>query len=212
METGRDRSWFALIEVALSIALIVTWWLPWYVITPSTPDGIPTGPAYSVGINGVDSGGVTDAQLIVLLGPPLLLMLTVLAAALPWRGFVVGSLVAFLATGCVGAVGLIRMANFDLLGYWPTRPDVGLQLFAWLCLAGTLITAVDLTRGGSATALWRHLRSPSIRRFGPFVGYALVVVISLLVALFPMSARWTWLVFVVLLVGLVWWARALRTN
>jgi hypothetical protein len=212
MDSERDRSWFALLEVAAAAGLIATMFLPWFLVTPSTPDRIPTGPAYSVSLGGVGGGGLTDADLVVWFGPPLVLVLALLAAVLPWRGFLVATLIAFLSTGCVGALGMIHEANFDELNAYPTRPYVGLELFAVLCLVGTLVAAIDLTRGGTSTALWRRLRAPSIRRYGPFTGYVLLVLVSLLIALFPMSAQWTWLVFAAMLVGLAWWARALRTG
>lgn len=214
MDSERDRSWFALLEVAAAAGLIVAWFLPWFLITPSTADRIPIGPAYSVGMGGVNGGGLTDAELFVWFGPPLALVLTLLAAVLPWRGFVAASLIAFLSTGCLGAAGMIHRANFDELSVaaFPVRPDVGLEIFAILCLVGTLVAAADLTRGGTSTALWRRLRAPSIRRYGPFTGYILLVLVSLLIALFPTSAQWTWYVFAAMLVGLVWWARALRAS
>jgi hypothetical protein len=157
MTTRRDRTLPALTELALALALIATWQLPWYQVTPTTPDRIPIGPAYTVGVGGMLGGGMTEADLMVRLGPILIIACTVLAAVLTWRGFLVAALVTFLTTGTVGAFGMIHMANFGELSYYPVRPDVGLQAFAWICLAGTLVAAFDLTRGGSTTALSRRL-------------------------------------------------------
>jgi hypothetical protein len=211
MSPERDRSAFALVETAIAILLVASWWLPWFKFTPVTPDMVPTGaPPWSAGAFGLGDNGVTDADLLVAIVPPLLVVLAASALALPWRGFVVALLVAFVCA-LFGAFGMIDKANSGMTEYLAkTTPDVGLQAFAWMCLAGALVTAVDLTRNGSTTVVWRKLRTPAIGRYGPFAGYVLVVLAALLIALFPMSASWTWLVFGALLAGLIWWARALR--
>jgi hypothetical protein len=156
MDLDRDRSWLATAEIAIAVGLLVATQLPWWLVTPTTADRIPTGPSYSTGINGVGGASVTDADLAVLFGPPVVLVLVLLAGWLSRRGLVVLALIAFLSTGTVGALGLIDQSNAGLVDAFPTQPYVGLQLFAWLCLAGTIVTAVDLTWNGMHTALSRR--------------------------------------------------------
>ncbi len=151
----RDRSWLAAAEVGIAVGMLVAMALPWWSVTPTTADRIPTGPAYSVGINGLGQTGFTDADLFARIGPPIVLVVVFLAAWLSRRGLIVLALIGFLSTLTVGAAGLIDQANLGLIGYFPTRPDVGLQLLAWLGLAGTVVTAIDLTRDGTTTRLWR---------------------------------------------------------
>jgi hypothetical protein len=209
----RDRSAFAIAEVAIAVLLVASWWLPWFQVTPVTPDQIPTGAAsWSTSWFGLADNGITTARIIVAIVPLVLVVTAGLALLLPWRGFVVATLVAFVAT-LFGADWMIERINDGMTEFaGRTTPDVGLQIFAWLCLLGALVTAVDLTRNGSSTIVWRKLRTPAINRYGPITGYLCLVVASVLIAAFPMSARWTWLVVAAMVVGLAVWVRALRKD
>jgi len=207
----RDRSAFAIAEVAIAVLLVASWWLPWFLVTPVTPDQVPTGaPAWSTNWFGLADNGITTARIIVAIVPVVLVVTAGLALLLPWRGFVVATLVAFVAT-LFGADWMIERINGGMTEFaGRTTPDLGLQLFAWLCLVGTLVVAVDLTRNGSGTIVWRTLRTPTISRYGPFTGYLCLIVAAVLIAAFPMSAWWTWLVVAALVVGLAVWVRTLR--
>jgi hypothetical protein len=213
MASERDRSAFAIVEVAIAVLLVASWWLPWFLVTPVTPDQIPTGAAsWSTSWFGLADNGITTARIVVAIVPVVLVATAGLALLLPWRGFVVATLIGFVAT-LFGASGIIEHLSLGMTEFaGKTTPDVGLQIFAWLCLLGGLVTAVDLTRDGSSTIVWRKLRTPAISRYGPFTGYLCLVVACVLIAAFPMSARWTWLVVAAMVVGLAVWVRALRKN
>jgi hypothetical protein len=209
----RDRSVFAIVEVVIAVLLVASWWLPWFLVTPVTPDQIPTGaPSWSTSWFGLADNGITTARTVVAIVPAVLVVTAGLAFLLPWRGFVVATLVAFVVT-LFGADWMIERINDGMTEFaGKTTPDVGMQLFAWLCLLGTLVAAVDLTRNGSSTIVWRKLRTPAIGRYGPFTGYLCLVVATVLIAAFPMSAGWTWLVAAAMVVGLAVWVRALRKD
>ena len=155
MNADRDRTWLAATEIAIAIGMMVSQLLPWWQVTPTTADRIPTGPSYTVGMDGASAGG-TEASLFVMFGPWILLVFVLLAAWLSRRGLIVLSLIGFLSIFSLGAMGEIHLANFDLVGTWPTRPYLGLELFALLSLAGTIVTAIDLARDGRSTALSRQ--------------------------------------------------------
>jgi hypothetical protein len=213
MVSERDRSAFAFVEVAIAVLLVASWWLPWFLVTPVTPDQIPTGAAsWSTNWFGLADNGITTARIVVAVVPAVLVATTGLALFLPWRGFVVATLIGFVAT-LFGALGIIEHLSLGMTEFaGRTTPDVGLQIFAWLCFLGALVSAVDLTRNGSSTIVWRKLGTPAIGRYGPFTGYLCLVVACVLIAAFPMSAGWTWLVAAAMLVGLAVWVRALRKD
>jgi hypothetical protein len=213
MASERDRSAFAIAEVVIAVLLVASWWLPWFLVTPVTPDQVPTGAAaWSTNWFGLADNGITTAKIIVAIVPVLLVVTAGLSLLLPWRGFAVTTLVAFVATlfGADGVIERINGGGTEFAG--KTTPDLGLQLFAWLCLLGTIVSAVDLTRNGSSTIVWRKLRTPAVSRYGPFTGYLCLVGAWVLIAAFPMSASWTWLVVAGMVVGLVAWVRALRKD
>jgi hypothetical protein len=69
---------------------------------------------------------------------------------------------------------------------------------------------VDLVRGGSSTFLWRAIRRPSMRRYGPPLAYVVTLVVTLPVASFRMFPVWWLYVWLAALLMLPLWLVRLR--
>jgi type III secretory pathway component EscV len=95
----------------------------------------------------------------------------------------------------------------------PPTAVLGLWLFAGTAAAGVVLAVVDLARGGSSTFLWRAIKRPSMRRYGPPAAYVVMLVVTLPVALFPMFPQWWLYVWLAALLALpVWVVRARRAR
>jgi hypothetical protein len=92
-------------------------------------------------------------------------------------------------------------------------PAWGLWLFTGTAAVGVVLAVVDLGRGGSSTFLWRTIRRPSLRRYGPPAAFGVMLLITLPVALFPMDPPWWIYVWLVALPVLpLWVVRAKKAR
>jgi len=203
-----DRSVLALLEIGTAAVLIWSYWsVPWYVIS---------GPGYSTWI---DAGGYSPAALLTqdLLIPFASLVAVVVTSAglaFPARGAKIAILFAF-AAAFYGALLEFQEVLYGDQSGWVVPPTAawGLWLFAAAAASGALLAVGDLVRGGSSTFLWRAIRRPSMRRYGPWVAYVAVLVITLPVVLFPMFPNWWLLVWcAALLAGSLWAVRVRRAR
>jgi hypothetical protein len=134
--------------------------------------------------------------------------------AFPARGAKIAILIAFAAASC-GAI--LRFQDVLSGGYYnylvPPTAGVGLWLFTGTATAGVVLAVVDLVRGGSSTFLWRVIRRPSMRRYGPPLAQVVMLVVTLPIVLFPMFPHW-WLFvwFAALLMLPLWVVRARRAR
>jgi hypothetical protein len=184
-EARRDRSVLALLEVGAAGLLIAAFFLPWYQFGGQDVAGL------------TQSGITMDlllAWFLIPLGTAAVVGATLVGFALPGRGAVVATLVAFGASGLGVALRLFNLISGDRSGHLePPGPARGLWLFAAAAAMGTALATIDLVRAGSSTFVWRALGEPSTRRIGLFLAWACVIVVAFAVALFPMFPRW-WLV------------------
>jgi hypothetical protein len=202
----RDRSVLALLEMGAAAVLIGSFWVPWYVIS---------GPGYSTWISaGAESpAALTTADLLIPLAALVAVVVIVTGLAFPARGVTIAILVAFTAALSGGILKFWELLYGDQSGYLvPPTPAWGLWLFAAAAAAGVVLAIVDLMRGGSSTFLWRAIGQPSMRRYGPWVAYVLILLITLPVVLFPMSPHWWLLVWCAALLGPLWVVRARKAR
>jgi hypothetical protein len=202
-----DRSGLALLEIGAAAVLIGSFFVPWYVIS---------GPGYSTWISagGYSPGALTTADLLIPYASLAAIVVTLAGLAFPARGAKIAILVAF-AAAFYGAILEFQEVLYGDHSGWVVPPTAawGLWLFAGDAVAGVVLTVVDLVRGGSSTFLWRAIRRPSMRRYGPWVAYVSVLAITLPVVLFPMFPRWWLFVWcAVLLMGPLWVVRARKAR
>jgi hypothetical protein len=202
-----DRSGLALLEIGAAAVLIGSFFVPWYVIS---------GPGYTTWISagGYSSMALTTADLLIPFASLVAIVVTLAGLAFPARGAKIAILVAF-ATAGYGAIlqfqDVLSGGHSDYLV--PPTAGLGLWLFAGTAAAGVVLAVVDLVRGGSSTFLWRAIRRPSMRRYGPPAAYVVMLVVTLPVALFPMFPRWWLLVWcAALLMGPLWVVRARKAR
>jgi hypothetical protein len=205
---GSDRSLLALLEIGAAAVLIWSYWsAPWYVIS---------GPGHTTWL---DAGGYSPSALLTqdLLIPFAALVAVVVTfagLAFPARGAKVAVLVAF-AAAFYGAILQFQEVLYGDNSGWVVPPTAawGLWLFSGSAAAGVVMAVVDLVRGGSSTFLWRAIRRPSMRRYGPPLAYVVTLVVTLPVALFPMFPAWWLYVWLAALLMLpLWVVRARRAR
>jgi len=202
-----DRSVLALLEIGAAAVLIWSWFVPWYVIS---------GPGYSTWISagGYSVAALTMADLLTPYAPLVAIVVALAGLAFPARGAKVAILVAF-AAAFYGAILEFQEALYGDQSGWviPPTPAWGLWLFAGTAAAGVVLAVVDLVRGGNSTFVWRAIRRPPMRRYGPWVAYLVMLLITLPVVLFPMFPNWWLSVWLAALLALPLWAvRAGRTR
>jgi hypothetical protein len=203
-----DRSVLALLEIGAAAVLIWSYGsVPWYVIS---------GPGYTTWL---DAGGYSpDAlltqDLLIPFAALVAVVVTLAGLAFPARGAKVAILVAFAAAFYGAILQFQEVLAADNYPY-PSPPSAawGIWLFAGAAAAGAVLAVVDLVRGGSSTFLWRAIRRPSMRRYGPPAAYVVMLVVTLPVALFPMFPYW-WLYvwFAALLMLPLWVVRASKAR
>lgn len=202
----RDRSLLALLEIGAAAVLIGSFFVPW--LAPSEPRSW-TGISW-----GGSAGALTMPDLLIPLATLVAIVVTLAGLAFPARGAKIAILVAF-AAASYGAI--LRFQDVLSGGYYnylvPPTAGVGLWLFAGTAAAGVVLAIVDLVRGGSSTFLWRAIRRPSMRRYGPPLAYVVMLVVTLPIALFPMFPHWWVFVwFAALLMLPLWVVRARRAR
>ncbi len=194
-----DRSFLALLEIGAASVLIGSFSVPWYVTS---------GPGYTTWIS---AGGYSPSALLTqdLLIPFVSLVAMVVAIAglaFPARGSKVAILVAFAAAFYGAILQFQEVLSGDSIYLVPPTATWGLWLFGGTAAAGVVLAVVDLVRGGSSTFLWRAIRRPSMRRYGPPLAYVVTLVVTLPVALFPMFPNWWLYVWLAALLMLPLWA------
>jgi hypothetical protein len=196
-----DRSILALLEIGAAAVLIGSFFVPWYAFSD---------PNYSVGIPwGGSAGALTTPDLLIPFATLVAVVVSLAGLVFPARGAKVAILVAFAAASYGAILRFQEVLTGDLFSYLvPPNPGPGLWLFTGAAVAGAGLAVVDLVRGGSSTFLWRAIRRPSMRRYGPWVAYVVMLLITLPVVLFPMFPHWWLLVWCAALVGPPLWILA----
>ena len=201
-----DRSLLALLEIGAAAVLIGSFFVPWYA---------RSGPNDGTGISwGGSAGGLTTADLLIPFATLVAVVVSLAGLAFPARGAKIAILVAFAAASYGAILRFQDVLSGDHSSYLvPPTAGVGLWLFAGTAAASVVLAVVDLVRGGNSTFVWRAIRRPSMRRYGPPAAYAVMLVVTLPVALFPMFPKW-WLVvwFAALLMLPLWVVRARRAR
>jgi hypothetical protein len=201
-----DRSLLALLEIGAAAVLIGSFFVPW--LAPSEPRSW-TGISW-----GASAGALTTPDLLIPFATLVAIVVTIAGLAFPARGAKIAILVAFAAASC-GAI--LRFQDVLSGGYYnyfvPPTAWVGLWLFAGTAAVGVVLAVVDLARGGSSTFLWRAIRRPSMRRYGPPLAYVVMLVVTLPIALFPMFPHWWLFIWLAALLMLpLWVVRARRVR
>jgi hypothetical protein len=201
-----DRSLLALLEVGAAAVLIGSFFVPW--LAPSEPRSW-TGISW-----GGSAGALTMPDLLIPFATLVAVVVSLVGVAFPARGAKVAILVAF-AAASYGAI--LRFQDVLSGGYYsylvPPTAGVGLWLFTGTAASGVVLAVVDLARGGSSTFVWRAIRGPSVKRYGPVVAYVVMLLITLPVALFPMDPSWWIYVWLAALLMLpLWVLRARRAR
>jgi hypothetical protein len=201
-----DRSLFALLEIGAAAVLIGSFFVPWLATS---------GPSDGTGISwGGSAGALTTPDLLIPFATLVAIVVTLAGLAFPARGAKIAILVAFASAG-YGAI--LRFQDVLSGGYYsylvPPTAGVGLWLFTGTAFAGVVLAVVDLARGGSSTVLWRAIRRPSMRRYGPPLAYVVMLVVTLPIALFPMFPYWWLFVWLAALLMLpLWVVRARKAR
>jgi hypothetical protein len=201
----RDRSLLALLEIGASAVLIGSFFVPWYV----------TSEPYVTGLSwGGSAGGLTTADLLIPFAALVAIVVTLAGLAFPARGAKIAILVAFAAASYGAILRFQDVLSGDHSSYLvPPTAGLGLWLFAGTAAAGVVLAVVDLVGGGSSTFLWRAVRRPSMRRYGPPAAYVVMLAVTLPVALFPMFPYWWLFVWLAALLMLpLWVVRARRVG
>jgi hypothetical protein len=202
----RDRSLLALLEIGAAAVLIGSFFVPWLATSePSSLTGISWGGS---------AGALTTPDLLIPFATLVAVVVTLAGLAFPARGAKIAILVAF-AAASYGAI--LRFQDVLSGGYYsylvPPTAGVGLWLFTGTAFAGVVLAVADLVRGGSSTFLWRAIRRPSMRRYGPPMAYVVMLAVTLPVALFPMFPYWWLFVWLAALLMLpLWVVRARRVG
>lgn len=196
---GSDRSLLALLELGAAAALIGSFLVPWYVIS---------GPGYTTWIHagGYSPAALLTQDLLIPFAALVAVVVTLAGLAFPARGAKVAILLAF-AAAFYGAILQFQEVLYGDTSGWVVPPTVawGLWLFEGSAAAGVVLAVLDLVRGGSSTFLWRAIRRPLMRRYGPPLAYVVTLVVTLPVALFPMFPTWWLYVWLAALLMLPLW-------
>jgi hypothetical protein len=198
----RDRSILALLEIGAAAVLIGSFFVPWIAISDTT---------YWAGISwGGTAGALTEPDLLIPFATLVAVVVSLAGLVFPARGARIAILVAFAAASYGAILRFQQVESGDYYSYVvPPTASWGLWLFAGAAAAGVFLAVGDLVRGGDSTFVWRAIRRPSIRRYGPWVAYAVMLLITLPVVLFPMFPQWWFFVWcAALLMGPLWVARA----
>jgi hypothetical protein len=194
----RDRSILALLEVGAAALLIGWFFLPWY------SAGLSWG-SYS-------PEALTTADLLIPFASLAAIVVTVVGIAMPARGAKIAILVAFVATLYGAMLDFQQVLARDAVPQPTAGP--GLWLFTLTAASGVVLAGVDVARGGNSTFLWRVIRRPSLRQYGPGVAYVAGLAITLPVVAFPMFPQWWLLVWcaALLLTGPLWAVLARKSR
>jgi hypothetical protein len=201
-----DRSLFALLEIGVAAALIGSFFVPWYVTS---------GPGYTTWIyaGGYSPSALLTQDLLIPFASLVAVVVTLAGLAFPARGAKVAILVAFAAAFYGAILQFQEVLSGDSIYPVPPTAAWGLWLFGGTAAAGVVLAVVDLVRGGSSTFLWRAIRQPSMRRYGPPAAYVVMLTVTLPVALFPMFPQWWLFVWLAALPMLpLWVVRARRAR
>jgi hypothetical protein len=198
----RDRSALALLEIGAAVLLFVSFAEPWFV---------SRGPASTIWISagGLSVEALTLSDLLVPFAAFVSLVVAVAGFLFPARGVKVAILTAF-GAALYGAILVVQeVMEGDAAWLVPPTPAQGLWLFTAAAVTGVALAVLDLVRGGSSTFAWRALRSPSMKRSGPWAAYVSALLITLPVAVFPMDPHWWRYVWIAaLLAGPLWAVRS----
>jgi hypothetical protein len=197
-----DRSLLALLEIGAAAILVGSFFVPWYA---------RSGPNDGTGISwGGSAGGLTTADLLIPFATLVAVVVSLAGLAFPARGARVAILVAFAAASYGAILRFQDVLSGEHSSYLvPPTAGLGLWLFAGAGASGVFLAFVDLLLGGDSTFVWRAIRRPSMRRYGPWVAYVVMLLITLPVVLFPMFPQWWLLVWcAALLMGPLWAVRA----
>ena len=194
--TESDSTGFALAEVAAAFGLVVSLiLLPWYFISTE-------GTTSWLGFGAFSPGAVTLGDLLTPFAPLVAVLLAVVALVLPMRPARIAVLVAFVGALWASGLDLQEVVSGDRSG-WVVAPSVGpgLVVYAMVSIFGLAAALFDLRRGPSrsSTIVWRAIGRPSGRRAGPWVAYGVLLLVTLPVAAFPMSPRWWFALWLVVL-------------
>jgi hypothetical protein len=201
-----DRSLIALLEIGAAAILVGSFFVPWYA---------RSGPNDGTGISwGGSAGGLTSADLLIPFATLVAVVVTLAGLAFPARGAKIAILVAFTAASYGAILRFQDVLSGEHSSYLvPPTAGLGLWLFAGAGASGVVLAVVDLVRGGWSTFLWRAIRRPSMRRYGPRLVYVVMLVVTLPVALFPMFPEWWLFVWLAALLMLpLWVVRARRAR
>ena len=201
-----DRSLLALLEIGAAAILVGSFFVPWYA---------RSGPNDGTGISwGGSAGGLTTADLLIPFATLVAVVVSLAGLAFPARGAKIAILVAFAAASYGAILRFQDVLSGNHSSYLvPPTAGVGLWLFAGTAAAGVALAIVDLVRGGSSTFLWRVIRRPSMRRYGPPLAYVVMLVVTLPIALFPMFPYWWLFIWLAALLMLpLWVIRARRAR
>lgn len=197
-----DRSVLALLEIGASAVLIWSCWsVPWYVTS---------GPGYTTWISagGYSPSGLLTQDLLIPFASLLAVVVAFAGLAFPARGSKIAILVAFAAAFYGAILEFQEVLSGESAYLVPPAVAWGLWLFTGAAAAGAVLAVVDLVRGGSSTFLWRAIRRPSLKRYGRHMAYAVTLLVTLPVVLFPMFPHWWLLVWCAALVGPPLWILA----
>jgi len=192
----RDRSLLALLEIGAAATLVWSLYAPWYVIH---------GPDYTtwIGAGGYSPDALLTQDLLIPFAAFVGVIVTIAGLVLPARGAKVAILAMFSAAFYGAVLQFQEVASGDqAISVIPPTPTWGLWLFTGIAAAGVALAIVDIVRGGSSTFLWRAVRRPSMRRYGLVAAYAVGLLVTLPIVLFPMFPNWwlyVWLVALVML-------------
>jgi hypothetical protein len=194
-----DRSFLALLEIGAASVLIGSFSVPWYVTS---------GPGYTTWISagGYSPSALLTQDLLIPFASLVAMVVAIAGLAFPARGSKVAILVAFAAAFYGAILQFQEVLSGDSIYLVPPTATWGLWLFGGTAAAGVVLAVVDLVRGGSSTFLWRAIRRPSMRRYGPPLAYVVTLVVTLPVALFPMFPNWWLYVWLAALLMLPLWA------